>query len=203
MRKKIFIPLLVVAAIAFLAIPVFAINFGVRDNGEHPYVGMMVRSSDLINFSACSGSLIAPDVFLTAGHCVANAPYVWVTFEEVPDLSDPFLEGPTWVTGTAHADPTFVRLASPGGPFYADDVGVIVLDEAVTDIEPATVAPLGFLDSYQTRVGTQDPIFVPVGYGIQSIKPDFEWDIARYKGEGTGSVQWECKMLAEFNDIFI
>jgi hypothetical protein len=47
-----------------------------------------------------------------------------------------------------------------------DDIGIVLLDEPVKGIEPATIAPLNYLDG--TRRGT---LFTVAGYGIQFEKP--------------------------------
>jgi hypothetical protein len=50
-----------------------AITFGEPDGNGHPNVGAMLVTfgGDAVPF--CSGSLIAPDVFLTAAHCIVGA----------------------------------------------------------------------------------------------------------------------------------
>jgi len=47
------------------------------------------------------------------------------------------------------------------------------------------IAPLGYLDTYEKQLGLQDRLFEPVGYGVNSYKPVFEWVGDRYKGEQT------------------
>jgi hypothetical protein len=50
-----------------------------------------------------------------------------------------------------------------------NDVGVIVLDEPVADITPATIAPVGYLDQFaQPRLNKT--IFELVGYGTEVRK---------------------------------
>lgn len=177
MRKRIYIPLLAVALLALLASPVLAINFGQRDDGEHPYVGLMLFPLGDGSAAVCSGTLVDPGYFMTAGHCADPGGTVWITFEEVPTFP---IGGPTWFSGTFHRHPDFDDFAS----FPAiHDVAIVVLDSPVSGIDPARIAPLGYLESYQNQKGLQDTIFVPVGYGLQSRKPTFEWDLARYKGE--------------------
>ena len=51
-----------------------AITFGQPDGDGHPNVGaMIVLEPDGVKYLYCSGTLIAPDVFLTAAHCTAAA----------------------------------------------------------------------------------------------------------------------------------
>src|SRR5688500_6251729 len=70
-----------VLALQGLVAPAEAIIEGQPDGNRHPYVGMAFNDQFL-----CSGSLIAPTVFLTAGHCtdLLNDPALgqtWVTFQ--------------------------------------------------------------------------------------------------------------------------
>ena len=137
-----------------------AITFGVPDGGEHPYVGVLVFTNDFETFPFCSGTLIAPQVFLTAGHCAVDADYAWVSFDQVPDEN--FF---TWEhTGYGVAHPDFGDFALPN----TNDIGVILLDEPVTMATYGVLAPLGYLDSFKNRLGLQETIFEPVGYGINS-----------------------------------
>jgi hypothetical protein len=49
-----------------------AITYGWPDGNLHPNVGAMIRlRSDGVYRILCSGSLIAPTVFLTASHCTS------------------------------------------------------------------------------------------------------------------------------------
>jgi V8-like Glu-specific endopeptidase len=77
MRK---LPMLVIAALAMAlsALPAVAITNGVPDTDErYPFVGLTVlQVGDEIGVQ-CSGTLIAPTVFVTAGHCTYNAIHRW------------------------------------------------------------------------------------------------------------------------------
>jgi hypothetical protein len=152
-----------------------AITFGVPDGGEHPYVGVTVFTKDWENYYTCSGTLIAPTVFLTAGHCAADAAIAWVSFDEDPDE-----DFTTWEsTGIGMAHPDFNDFALPN----TNDIGVILLDEPVEMETYGVLAPLGYLDRYKKQIGLQNTIFEQVGYGVNSYKPRYEWYAKRYKGE--------------------
>ena len=62
-------------SLAFLTIgvvagPAGAVTGGEPDGNRHPNVGaLLVGTSGVDMFQVCSGSLIAPGEFLTAGHC--------------------------------------------------------------------------------------------------------------------------------------
>jgi V8-like Glu-specific endopeptidase len=70
MRKKVVVVLAVLAILVVAVAPVGAITDGEPDNNRHPYVGLMVAFDDDGNrLWRCSGTLVSPTVFLTAGHC--------------------------------------------------------------------------------------------------------------------------------------
>jgi hypothetical protein len=136
------------AALSFAAAAA-AITNGAPDNGAHPAVGALVFAGA----PQCSGTLIAPGVFLTAGHCTAGLPSnrVDVTFSERLDPA-------TWTlrSGTAYTDPLF---GHDRGDLH--DLAVVVLDQPVSGTDPATLpaaGSLGAVDSSQA--------FTNVGYGF-------------------------------------
>jgi hypothetical protein len=62
-----------------LASSAMAVNYGELDEGRHPMVGLMVAPDESGNpLWRCSGTLIAPTLYLTAGHCT-EAPAVRAT----------------------------------------------------------------------------------------------------------------------------
>ena len=69
MRKLILLCAVLVTAVAWV-LPASAITNGLPDGDNHPYVGLMVAlDEDGVPLWRCSGSLLSPTVFLTAGHC--------------------------------------------------------------------------------------------------------------------------------------
>ena len=57
-------------AVAIGVGPASAITDGVPDGNGHPYVGLMVAQDSHGNpLWRCSGTLLSPTVYLTAGHC--------------------------------------------------------------------------------------------------------------------------------------
>lgn len=178
----------VVVFVAILGLAVFsapptaeAINYGQPDvNNEYPWVGLMITPAPSGGFFLCSGSLISPTVFLTAGHCTDNpAPY-FVTFKQ----DGPYSLATDFIPGTAHPHPNWNgSLTVPN----TNDVGVIVLSEP----QPGPygmLAPEGFVDELLVQRGTQDLGFTAVGYGLQnsqnshSQRPVEDWDLARWFG---------------------
>ncbi len=174
-----------VAILALMIAPVAAITNGEPDNGEHPYVGLVGFYDAGGNWLwRCSGTLIAPTVFLTAGHCTApdgaDVParaQVWFDEQVVlnPGVGYPDVGG---VMGTPFPHPAYANFA--GFP-NTHDVGVVILDTPVTDKGFGVLPAAGFLDGLATERGKQDVTFTDVGYGLNEIKPEFISLRARYK----------------------
>lgn len=162
---------LLVAVLA--AAPARAITFGELDGDGHPNVGSMVAFFDGQPESFCTGTLVAPTVFVTAGHCTAAlaasgiAPdEVFVTFDPVVDASSHL------VGGTYHTHPRFAS----GGANDTFDLAVVVLDED-PGIVPARLPEAGLLD----RLALRDARFVTVGYG--TVRDD--------KTKSFASLRWD------------
>jgi hypothetical protein len=143
-------------------VAVWAITFGENDNGRHPFVGALVAEVEGEKFQICSGTLVSPTVFVTAGHCLFGAEEagipISVTFDEIIDADgDALIDAVvTLHTGTAFVNPLF-----PGTANDAHDVAVFVLDEAVNMPVFGELPTLGLLDS----IDKQSTLFTTVGYG--------------------------------------
>jgi hypothetical protein len=162
MKTKLSVCFVVLVLGLLLATPVLAITFGQPDGNEHPNVGaMIVQEPDGVKYLYCTGTLIAPDVFLTAAHCTAAAaaygadPHdAYVTFDPVYD------ENATLHRGTYHLNPDY------GHDMHdLHDIAVIVLDEPITDITPATLPTASLLDEMKSAKELKDQRFITVGYG--------------------------------------
>src|SRR4051794_21751305 len=99
MRRK----LMLAAAAAFFAVavtPAAAITNGAPDGNRHPEVGALLAPQAFSDgtWEECTGTLIAPTVFLTAEHCDEGLTKVKVTFDSVYDAPG------TTYTGTWHGD---------------------------------------------------------------------------------------------------
>ena len=149
------------------AITVLAIRYGVPDEGEHPYVGLVVFY-DSSNQPAwqCTGTLLSPTVLLTAGHCTELNGPARVYFEEDVTAATGY---PTTggVTGVAVTYPGW-----SGDWVLPDtgDVGVVLLDQAL-NVGHANLAPVGYLNDLASARGQQSVVFKVVGYGWQAVKP--------------------------------
>lgn len=191
MRKLLCALLALAAVTVILAGGASAVTNGRPDGGAHPYVGLMVaHDADGVPLWRCSGSLISPTVFLTAGHCTEPpAAHVEVWFNQGPVLTDPdyaaaVAASPTGVVscnaspafdgypcqgdagGTPHPNPDFCTGCGNGLPGFARrDVGVVELDGAVPT---AVVSRYGNLPAPRLvdSLPNKSPIDF-VGYGVQ------------------------------------
>ena len=160
-----------IAAVLGLA-TVEAIKYGTPDGNAHPYVGLVVFDDlDGKTLWRCTGTLLSPRVFLTAGHCTeAPAARATIWFESTVVRNDPQFGypsgGPTSHDGTPYTHPLYQPNA-----FYRYDLGVVVLDEPVTMSQYGALPALGLFDSLFTNRGPQVPVFTPVGYGLQFTNP--------------------------------
>jgi hypothetical protein len=178
---------LAVAASALLvtgALPAAAITGGVPDENQHPNVALIVYYTEEGRFR-CSATLVSPTVLLTAGHCTDGViGSVAVTFDTAPAPEPPFPLPPAADPSVGYTDAEIAAagflsgtaFTYPGYSGFTDlsnwnDVGVIVLDQPVTGIQPATIAEPGTLDAYpQPRLNRT--VFTLVGYGTEVRKPE-------------------------------
>jgi hypothetical protein len=166
---------LIIAIVLILALVLagtaLAITNGEPDDGRHPYVGLMVADdADGNPLWRCTGALISPTVFLTAGHCTeppAARATIW--FAEDVDLEPGYpFDGD--VDGTTYPHPDYNPAA-----FVLYDLGVVVLDEPVDMPEYGELPELGVLDGIKGNA--KKAALTAVGYGLQEINPN------RYTGE--------------------
>jgi len=143
-------------------LPASAITFGESDGGRHPNVGaMIVLEPDGNLYFYCSGTLIAPNVFLTAAHCTDAAAAYGADPHDVYVTFDPVYDGDaTLYQGTYYLNPNY------GHDMYdSHDVAVIILDQEITAITPATLPPAGLLTEMKEDHELKGQEFVAVGYG--------------------------------------
>jgi len=151
--------LLVAAVVAALVVvPADAVTTdGFPDNGQHPNVGAILvpRSTGIGYAEVCSGTLVAPTIFLTASHCTSFLESLgrpsYVTFDE---------------TDVEHSPSGLIPATPRTNPAYKsgvrNDVSVMLLSTAAAGITPAQLPPLGYLDSLPLNQQTK---FTVVGYG--------------------------------------
>lgn len=185
MKKKVFVLVALVALLMFGVGSISAINYGDPDGNGHPFVGLMVAKDAAGNpLWRCSGTLLSPTIFLTAGHCTespAARAEIWFeseVFRGDPATGYPF-GGPTSVAGTTYTHPSYVP-----GTFFLYDLGVVVLDSAVSRSQYGSLPAQGVLDELATARGRKDTTITAVGYGLQRVRsnpagPDFTLDDLR------------------------
>ncbi|MBK5288891.1 MAG: trypsin-like serine protease [Acidimicrobiia bacterium] len=148
------------AAMTAMVVPgAGAIVYGGPDGDAHPNVGSLVFSLPDVTLQVCSGTLIAPRVFLTAAHCLyglESVPFT-VTFDHTISASSRMYAG----HGIVH--PLYTDYKGRGGHSEPHDIAVFLLDEAPAGITPAPIAGLGYLDAHKQTLRSSR--FVAVGYG--------------------------------------
>lgn len=160
------------AARAPLATEPLAIKYGDLDGNNHPYVGLMIAQDAARNpMWRCSGTLVSPTVFLTAGHCTESpAAHVEIWFDADVSAGRPAngypFNGPA--EGTPYTHPQYDPNA-----FFRYDLGVVVLSAPVSMPSYGALPTLDVLDQLAKRRGLQDVSFTAVGYGLQFINPVF------------------------------
>lgn len=164
--------------------PALAVTGGEPDGNRHPNVGLILFYTEDGRFR-CSATLVTPTVLLTAGHCTdGTLGKTLVDFRSVVALQPPTgypvaanpdtgytqaeIEAAGFLSGTAYTHPEYSDFTDLDN---WNDVGVIVLDRPVTNIEPATLAPLNYLNAF-AQPTLNKTLFTSVGYGTEVRKPE-------------------------------
>lgn len=168
MRKTLALLAAFILSLGLWSAPAGAVTNGVPDSdNDYPFVGLMVAQDDEGNpLWRCSGTLISPTLFLTAGHCTYGADHVEIWFDQdvesgIPENGYPFVGD---VGGTPYTHPEYDENA-----FYLHDLGIVVLDDPIHMDEYGQLPGLNQLDSLKPGRHT---VFTAVGYGLQKSFPD-------------------------------
>lgn len=199
-------PLLVgaagLAALVATATPAAAIKYGQPDNGEHPYVGLMVAyvwnddgddtmtNDELDAAWRCTGTQMDENTFLTAGHCTSGADAVAIWFDD--DLQ-PMRQAGGFVTLEDAIDPanpnradaySYSALTHPDyddDAFYLHDVGLVDQIEwtGMPVSEFGELPEPGYWDGQIAAKKKERDSYETVGYGLQWSTPE--------RGNSTGN----------------
>jgi hypothetical protein len=149
------------------------ITHGTLDGDAHPAVVLLVMDVAGKPAFRCSGTLIAPKLLLTAGHC-AGEPGEFsgmrvFTESDVQHGTNNFPgPGPNTIEATEwHAHPLFTERL-----FFLHDVGVVLLSQPFTlpADQYGKLPTVNQLDALKPSAAT---VFTAVGYGVQRINPAF------------------------------
>jgi V8-like Glu-specific endopeptidase len=170
--------IIAVAVVALLgsAVPAKAVLYGQPDDNAHPYVGVVrFFDDDGTYLHRCSGTLIAPTVFLTAGHCTDGTASAEVWFTETAPTTTEVLAGNYvhGITGTPHTYPGFDFETS----LDTGDLGIVVLDRAVQRSRYGQLPTAGEVQTLEKHQS-----LTIVGYGIQDVRPVQVADVIRLTG---------------------
>lgn len=174
------------ALVVGAAAPAAAITGNYVEDEEHPFVGLLVMYDENGEFMGrCSGSLLTPEIFLTAGHCTDGATSARVYFQQDAGVNyDPATEYDP-VSGypedcAAGTEGVTCSYASQVFDYGFDDfagfpntldAGLVILDTPIYLDEYAVLAEPGTLDRFAAQRGLQDLTITASGYGLSYSSP--------------------------------
>jgi hypothetical protein len=169
-----------VVTLTAAASPAHAITNNFVDDFQHPFVGLVVFYDAEGEFShRCSGALLSPSVFLTAGHCVEGASTARVYFQQDAGANfDPVTEidpvsgyPESCISQPCTTSDELYNFGYPAGFPNTKDVGLVILDEPIILPEYGVLAEAGSLDDLATQRGHKELLFTVSGYGLSYTNP--------------------------------
>lgn len=151
------------------------------DGNQHPAVGALLRArADGSLTITCTGTLVTPRVFLTAGHCSdylfsLGQTSAYVTFDPNFGRDADHSVFSTPYRGTVIENPDWHKP-------YTNDTAIVLFDTPVAGITPERVAPRGLLDGLKAAHALDDQSYLNVGYGtseqvvVPGSGPTFPFD---------------------------
>jgi Trypsin len=188
LRRTLALVALAAGLLTLGASPAGAITGNYQQDFAHPFVGLVAFYGSAGNFThRCSGSLIAPSVFLTAGHCTdatTGATQARIWFEQDAGVGFDASSGTPAPSGypvsggvTSHALYNYGFANFAGFP-DTHDVGLVILDQPIGQSKYASqftsfpaLAVAGSLNSLAKKRGQQDVTFTVSGYGLSLVNP--------------------------------
>jgi hypothetical protein len=160
--------------------PAQAITGRFVDDFQHPFVGLAVFYDAEGEFiGRCSGSLLSPSLFLTAGHCIEGATSARVYFQQDAGANyDPVTEidpvsgyPESCLSEPCTTSSELINYGYPAGFPNTRDAALVILDEPIILGEYGTLAAAGSLDALATQRGRQAIQFTVSGYGLSYTNP--------------------------------
>jgi hypothetical protein len=185
MRRLVVLVSVVVGLLGISSSPAAAITGNFVEDTEHPFVGLVVFYDEDGEFlHRCSGSLLTPIVFLTAGHCTDGATTARVYFQQDAGANydpetelDPVTGYPDYCAkGTRDVCVTSDELYNYGFDDFAGfpnnrDAGLVILDRPIQISEHGVLAAAGSLDELAARLGRRNVTVTISGYGVTRTNP--------------------------------
>lgn len=184
MRRTLWVTLIAVVLPAITATAAYAITGTWVEDNEHPFVGL----ADLYDANGefvwrCSGSLISPAVFLTAGRCADTAEgtataRVWFQQDGGANYNPITQFDPVSGHPSTCAEDTLGTLCATSDELYnygfanfagfpnTRNAGLVILDQPINMSEYGELAEAGLLSGLEIARGRKDTIFTVSGFGL-------------------------------------
>ena len=185
--RRLFVALVMAGSLVAVSVaPTTAITGNYTRDFTHKYVGLIgFYNADWEWQWRCTGELLSPTVVLTAGHCTDNEAggvnaHARIWFQQDAGVHYDLATKQDLVSGYPNycAAGTLGTLCAESHVMFnygfnnfagfpnIHDVGIVILDQPITGLGHATLAPAQVLDELIKNRGTQDTTFGVSGYGL-------------------------------------